>query len=347
MTSTTNATTATTATSTNTATSNRRLIRTGLQMSFFDAPGVPPAQLFGHLAAQAQSAERAGFDAVTVMDHVLQLPFLGGPQAPIIEGYTLLAGLAACTERVLLGTLVTGVTYRNPALLAKMVTSLDLVSGGRAMFGVGAAWYADEHAAYDFEFPPVPERFALLEEAIHIAQGMFGGTDPVRANVPGPLRAGGPPLLIGGAGERRTLRLAAQYAAASNFNCMVDEVPHKLTVLQGHLDAVGRSRDDINVTLMASVVTAPSVEATEAKLRGLMAMRGMDPAVLDDPKMREMITSRMIVGSHEQVGEQIAALCGPSGAGLDGVIVMLPADVANPEGPEEVAGALRAAGLLG
>ena len=165
----------------------RDLIRSAIQLPFFSLPDVEDAELFEHTASVAACADDTGYDAVFVMDHFFQLPFLGGAEQPMLEGYSLLAALAARTGRVRLGTLVTGVTYRNPALLAKMLTTLDVISSGRAVAGLGAAWYAEEHAAFGYEFPALRDRFTLLEETIEILTAMFA--QPVADLQPAPPRA--------------------------------------------------------------------------------------------------------------------------------------------------------------
>ncbi len=331
----------------------RQLIRSAVQLPFFSLPDVADDQLFEHTAAVAANADEAGFDALFVMDHFFQLPFIGGPEEPMLEGYSLLNALAARTSRIKLGTLVTGVTYRNPAHLAKILTTLDIISGGRAIAGLGAAWYEEEHEAFGFEFPSLSDRFELLSDTIDIASAMFAGNGTVTGsvasikdahNVPGPLTPGGPPILVGGAGEKKTMPLVVEKAAASNFNCTIDEAPAKLAVLQGLLDAAGRRRDDLNVTLLCSVVCADDDAAAETKMRGLMAQRGQDPAALDDPAVRAMMMSRIMIGGVDTVAERMASLCGPDG--LDGFVAMLPADASNPEGPSLVARAFRAAGLM-
>lgn len=331
----------------------RDLVRAALQMPTFHGLGVPDEDRFDHVALTARSAERAGFDTVFVMDHLYQLMFLGGASQPMLEGYSLLSALAGRTERVNLGTLVTGVTYRNPAHLGKIVTTLDVVSRGRAICGIGAAWYEEEHRAFGWDFPPLATRFEMLDEAITILHGMFDG-GPVDfagrhfrteglVNVPTPLRR--PPLLVGGSGERRTIPLAAARADAVNFNCMVDEVPRKMEVLHRSLEGVGRERDDINVTLLVSLVTAESAAEVDALLRGMVAGRGMDPAMLDDPGFRAGLTARMIVGTWEEVAERVGSLVsGPMA--IDGCSFMLPAHVADSSGPEAVAEALRRAGVI-
>src|ERR1700726_2498256 len=150
----------------------------GFQIPNYTFPGVTGDKLFDHVAMLANTAEQAGFDSVWVMDHFYQLPNIGPRTDPMLEGYTALAGIAARTKKVRLGTLVTGVTYRNPAFLAKVVTTLDIVSSGRAILGIGAAWNEDEHRGYGYEFPPVGERLSRLEEALQICRAMFRDEAP-------------------------------------------------------------------------------------------------------------------------------------------------------------------------
>src|SRR5471032_2815639 len=178
----------------------------GYQIPGFRSAGSSDSEIFDNTLAHARAAEESGFSSVWVMDHFWQLPALGGPDEPILEAYTLLGALAARTERVQLGTLVTGVTYRNPALLAKMVTTLDIISKGRAILGIGAAWYEPEHDGFDFDFPRAGERLDRLEEAVQICRAMFREdhaswsgryysiTDA--RNVPRPIQPGGPPIMI-------------------------------------------------------------------------------------------------------------------------------------------------------
>ena len=189
----------------------------GFHLPSYTHPDTPPEQLFDRVVEQAQAAEAAGFSLVTVMDHLYQISGIGPVDEPMLEGWSMLAALARETSRVRLGTLVTGVTYRNPALLAKMATTLDTISGGRAIFGLGAAWNDVEHAGYGYEFPPIRERMDRLEEALAIAKAMFteeradlprhattGSTQAL--NVPRPVQPGGPRILVGGGGEQRTLQ---------------------------------------------------------------------------------------------------------------------------------------------
>src|SRR5436309_4624896 len=211
-------------------------MRFGLQIPNFTL-GVPDDRLFEEVAGIATTAEESGYDSVWVMDHFYQLPPLGGPAQPMLEAYTLLGALGARTERVRLGTLVTGVTYRNPALLAKIITTLDVITRGRAILGIGAAWHDVEHQGLCVAFPPAGERLDRLEEAVQICRAMFREERPTfqgrhyrieeARNVPRPVQAGGPPIMIGGGGEKRTLRLVAQYADMCNVTGDVDGIRHK------------------------------------------------------------------------------------------------------------------------
>src|SRR5258708_19998641 len=188
----------------------------GFHMPNFTFPGVPPDRLFDRVVQQARAAEKAGFDLVTVMDHFYQIRGIGPETQPMMEAYTTLGALAASTSRVKLGTLVTGVTYRNPAMLAKMVTTLDVISKGRAILGIGAAWNEDEHKGYGIEFPPIGRRMDRLDEALTIAKLMFTQDRPSfegkyykidRAlNVPPPVQPPRPNILLGGAPQRRAPR---------------------------------------------------------------------------------------------------------------------------------------------
>jgi len=267
------------------------------------------------------------------MDHFWQLAMMGPPDWDMFDGYTLLAALAARTERVKLGTLVTGVTYRNPAHLAKIVTNLDVISRGRALLGIGAAWYEEEHRGYGFAFPPLRERFERLEDALHICTAMFTEERPSYTgrhhsiegayNVPRPLSPGGPPILIGGSGERRTLRLVAEFADASNLQCAMDEIPRKLEVLAGHCADVGRDPATVAKTWLGSLVVGPTHDEAVAKLDGLLAARGLDHSALEDPGLRSLVFARMVAGDPDEVGERVTEL---RSAGLDGVVFNMPAD---------------------
>jgi F420-dependent oxidoreductase-like protein len=230
-------------------------------LTFSDAP---PDQLFDQIAANVQAAEAAGFDLVTVMDHFQQIAGVGREDEPMLEAYTTLSALAARTSRVRLGVMVSGVTHRNPALLAKAVTTLDVISKGRAVLGIGAAWNEAEHQAMGFDFPPIKERMDRLEEALQICRLMFTEERPSFVgrhyrvdrvlNSPRPIQAGGPPILVGGSGERRTLRLVAKYADMSNWFGPLDELRHKIEVLERHCADIGRDPATILRTVMVPVV---------------------------------------------------------------------------------------------
>ena len=308
----------------------RAPVRLGLQIPNFDLPGVAPEQLLDRLTAIAGAAEDAGFDSVFVMDHLHQIPGVGPPENRMLEGNTVLAALAARTRRVNLGLMVAGVTYRNPALLAKITTTIDLLSGGRAILGIGGAWFEEEHRAYGFDFPPVGERLARLDEALQIARAMFtqeqstfeGRYYRVEGvmNNPRPIR-GDIPILVGGSGERKTLKLVAQYADACNIFGDPDRVRHLLGVLDAHCADVGRDPAEITKTRLGTLVVAPTHEQAEALLATW-------PDRVNIPEERRRMV--MNLGDPDEVGEQIQALVA---AGLDGFIFNMP----NPNDLEAVA----------
>jgi F420-dependent oxidoreductase-like protein len=259
-------------------------------MPTFSFPGVAPDNLFDHVAGLAKAAESAGFDLVTVMDHFYQIRGVGPATEPMLESYTTLSALAARTSHIRLATLVTGVTYRNPALVAKMVTTIDVISKGRAILGIGAAWNQDEHAGYGFAFPPARERLDRLEEALQIARLMFTQARPSfegrfyrlhqALNRPAPLQPGGPKILVGGGGEKRTLRLVARYADLSHwFVSSVDQFKHKQWVLERHCEAEGRDSSTIVRLIAAPVLLARDEREARAMTDG---PRMFKPAVLDE-----------------------------------------------------------------
>ena len=313
------------------------MIRIGLQIPNFTYPGVKPEDLFETVATIATTAERSGFDTVMVMDHFYQLPLLGPPDNEMLEAYTLLGALAARTETVNLGTLVTGVTYRNPAILAKIVTTLDVISRGRAFLGIGAAWFDVEHEALGVDFPPVKERFERLDEALQICRAMFRGERPTidgahhrvkdAINSPAPIRAGGPPIMVGGSGERKTLRHMARDAEMANLTAGRSELPRKLEVLAGHLADAGRDRADLNVTALCTVVLRPTMDEAAAARDEFLLARGIDWSALDEGG-RALVTDRLLIGGPDEVGEQARDLVA---LGLDGLTVNLPAGGHDPE----------------
>ena len=279
-----------------------------------------PEQLFERIVDVALAAERAGFDSISVMDHFHQLPPYMARMDPIPEAYVLLGALAARTSRIRLGTLVTGVTYRNPALLAKMVTTLDLVSGGRAFLGIGASWNEDEYRAYGFgeALLPIGERLDRLEEALEICRAMFAGAEAHfrgryyrldgALNLPRPVQPGGPPILVGGGGERRLLRLVARYADIANVFGDPATVRHKLDVLERHCEEVGRDPAGIVKTRTGMLIVAPSSAEAERKAAEARAAMGMDEDTFRD---------RCIAGAPADVAEQAQPLLD---AGLDGLM---------------------------
>jgi F420-dependent oxidoreductase-like protein len=231
-------------------------VKVGLQIPDFTSPG-GPANLGKDLATVARTADDAGFEFVSVMDHFFQIPAIGPAEREMLEAYTTLGYLAACTSRVKLVTLVTGVIYRHPGILAKMVTTLDVLSGGRAWLGVGAAWNEEESRGLGIRFPPVAERFERLEETLQICLQMWRGDDsPYEGtyyqldrplNSPQALSKPHPPIMIGGSGERKTLRFVARYAQACNLY-PGPGLGRKLDVLRAHCDAEGRDYDEVEKT---------------------------------------------------------------------------------------------------
>ena len=236
----------------------------GYHMPSFTFAGVPPDGLFDQVAGLARSAESAGFEQVTVMDHFYQITVIGAEEEPMLEGYTTLTALARETSRVRLGTMVTGVTYRNPALVAKMVTTLDVISKGRAICGIGAAWNESEHIGYGFDFPPIRERMDRLDEALTILKLMFTQDRPSftgthyridRAlNNPRALRSGGPKILVGGGGEKRTLRLVARHADMSHWFGPLADIRRKSEILDRYCEEEGRDPATITKTMGSPVV---------------------------------------------------------------------------------------------
>jgi F420-dependent oxidoreductase-like protein len=246
-------------------------LRFGLQVSRFGFPG-HPATTAATLAAIARAAEDAGFTSLWVMDHFLQIPQVGREWEDMLESHTTLGYLAGVTERIRLGTLVTGITYRNIAHLAKIVATLDVLSGGRALCGIGAAWFEREHRLYGWELPPLAERFARLEDALELLPLMWGPGSPsfegrtisVREATcyPRPLQER-IPILVGGSGEQRTLRLVARHADACNLFGDAARVRRKIAILQEHCAAEGRDPGAIEVTHLAAARVVGSGEPRE------------------------------------------------------------------------------------
>lgn len=300
------------------------LIRMGLQIPNFTYPGVQTDELFERIATIATTAEANGFDSVWVMDHFFQLPMLGAPDQEMFEAYTLLTAIAARTSTVRLGAMVGGMTYRNPAFLAKTVTCLDVISNGRAIWGIGAGWFEQEHNAYGFPFGTFTDRFEKLEEGLQIAKSMFtnhtttfdGKWFQVKDafNVPKPVQAGGPPILIGGSGERKTLRMVAQYADACNVFGEPSAVRHLMGVLDGHCERLGRDPGTICRTRLGTLIVGRTMEEAEAKLSGRIG----GAKISDLPaEQQERLRAMFIMGDPAAVQEQVQALLD---AGLDGIV---------------------------
>ncbi len=252
----------------------------GLHLPSYTFPGASPAQLFDRVVELARTAEDCGFSMVSVMDHLYQIRGVGPETDPMLEAYSTLAALSQRTTTVRLGALVTGVTYRNPALLAKTVTTLDTLSKGRAVLGLGAAWNEDEHAGYGFAFPPVGERMDRLDEALTICRAMFTEERPTFAgrhyridaalNVPRPIQPGGPKIIVGGGGEQRTLRIAAKHADMTHwFPLGLDVLRHKNDVLVRHCEEIGRDPSTIERTMATPVLLAATDQEAKATLAKL------------------------------------------------------------------------------
>ncbi len=313
------------------------MTRIGYQIPNFTYPDVGPAGLFEAVAAQAEAADRSGFDTVLVMDHFYQLPMLGDPDDYMLECYTLLGALAGRTENVRLSSLVTGNTYRNPALLAKIIATLDVVSGGRAQLGIGAGWFEEEHTSLGFEFGTFTDRFERLEEALQIIGPMLAGDRPtlhgerysVTEAICEPPPVGRVPILIGGSGEKKTLRMVAQYADESNLTCGPEEVPRKLEALDAHCARLERDRSEITVSLQTQVCIALGHDEAEQAMRSFLQRRGMDLDTMDD-ETRSAILAMVTVGDPDEVGEQLQARLD---TGVDGLTMNL---VANGHHPENV-----------
>jgi F420-dependent oxidoreductase-like protein len=294
-------------------------MKLGLQVVAFNWPG-SPANTGRTLHDIAQAADEAGFTSLWVMDHYFQIePGIGQASDPMLEAYTALSFMAGATQRIRLGAMVTGVIYRQPAFLVKQVSTLDVLSGGRANLGIGAAWYEREAVGLGFPYPPTAERFERLEETLQIANHLWSGNPtpyegkhyrlPEPINSPQPLSQPHPPILVGGGGEKKTLRLVAQYADACNLFAFggIDQLRHKLDVLKGHCDAVGRDYDAIERTALGMVRLGPGGMAPSELIdlcRGLAGV-GIQQFIFSVPTVHE-ITPLETIG--REVMEAVAEL---------------------------------------
>jgi F420-dependent oxidoreductase-like protein len=297
-------------------------VRLGFTLGDYPRPREGEARLFDTLVDQTLAAERAGFDSVWVADHLMQTPAVGPKEEPMFECYTTLGALASLTSRIHLGALVGCAAYRNAGLLGKAITTLDVISHGRAIFGIGAGWYAEEHEAYGYDFVNVPERFDRLIETLEIVRAMFvseettyeGRYHRVRnaLNSPRPLQQGGPPILIGGSGPRRTLRLVAEYADICNLTGSPDVLRRLLSILDAHCEDVGRDPSDICRTVTKPVIVRESTEkaweAVPAPYRSALGEAAHNLAAHAGP----------IYGTRDQVLEQLVAHLE---AGIDGFVL--------------------------
>jgi F420-dependent oxidoreductase-like protein len=276
-------------------------IRLGYQIPNFSY-GTGVSELFPTVIRQAQEAEEGGFDTVLVMDHFYQLPTIGTPDQPMLEAYTALGALATATKRVQLGTLVTGNTYRNPTLLAKIITTLDVVSGGRAILGIGTGWFELEHEQLGFEFGTFTDRFNRLEEALQIILPMIKGERPTfsgkwyhtKEAMANPRFRDHIPLMIGGSGEKKTFRLAAQHFDHLNIIAGFDELPGKLAALKQRCEEVGRDPATLETSTMVTALIDENVSAD------------VIPAEMGQ---------RMVAGSADSIADQIKTKIFDAGIG--------------------------------
>ena len=280
-------------------------IKLGLQIPNFSY-GTGVAELFPTVIAQAQEAEAAGYDSVFVMDHFYQLPGLGSPDQPMLEAYTALGGLATATERVQLGTLVTGNTYRNPTLLAKAITTLDVISQGRSILGIGTGWFELEHQQLGYDFGTFTDRFNKLDEALQIILPMIKGERPTFSGkyyrteeaMANPRFRDHIPLMIGGSGEKKTIPLAAKYFDHLNIIAGFDELPRKVQVVKDRCEEIGRDPATLETSMLVIAVIDENVS----------------PDLIP-----EDFKQQAVVGGPEQVADQIKTRV--LDAGVDGVIL--------------------------
>jgi F420-dependent oxidoreductase-like protein len=276
-------------------------MRIGLQIPNFTWPG-GDAAIGPMLANIGRTADDAGFASLWVMDHFFQIGVIGPPENAMLEGYAALSYLAGVTKRVMLGTLVTGVIYRHPGILVKTVTTLDVLSGGRAYLGIGAAWNEQESRGLGVPFPPLKQRFEQLEETLQIAHQMWAGDESPYIgrhfelerplNQPQPLQKPHPPVMIGGGGEQKTLRLVARYGDACNLFARmgVDVLRQKLAVLRQHCEAVGRPYEAIEKTALSTVHLAPGAQTASAVIAQCRELAGLgfQHVIFNMPNVHEL-----------------------------------------------------------
>ncbi|MGQ4614692.1 TIGR03560 family F420-dependent LLM class oxidoreductase [Nocardia sp. R7R-8] len=301
-------------------------IRLGYQMPNFSY-GKSVRELFPTVIAQAREAEAAGFDTAFVMDHFYQLPGIGTPDEPMLEAYTALGGLATATERIQLSALVTGNTYRNPAMLAKTVTTLDVVSGGRAVLGIGAGWFELEHRSLGFEFGTFTDRFERLDEALHIIQPMLRGERPthqgkwyrVENAMNEPRVRDDLPILLGGSGEKKTFGLAARFADHLNIICNASELPRKIEALRARCAEVGRDPQTLETSYLCFVMMDEDGDLVRKQQRDYLSGMGIDLSALSDSELAQSPADRQFVGTPDEVAEQLRTRV--LDHGVDGLII--------------------------
>jgi len=290
----------------------------GLQHPVFTFDGIG-GEVFETVSSRARSAEEGGFDSFWLMDHLMQIPGVGRPDEPLLESWTTISSLVGVTKKIRLGTLVTGNIYRNPALLAKMGATVDVLSNGRLYMGVGAGWFEKEADSYGIPHYDVPGRLDRLDEALQIIRGLWSNdrfsfdgryykiVDAVCE--PKPLQKPRPPIMVGGDGERRTLRLVAKYGDACNISGGAATVRHKLKVLRSHCKAVGRDYDEIETTNLCEIVIAKDVD--EARL--VVEEEGYTP---------EMMNEHVLFGTPDKVRSGVREI---AEAGIQHLIFSMPA----------------------
>lgn len=293
--------------------------RVGLQIAGYSFAHTADEALFARVADTAGAAERFGFDSLWTMDHVHQINTVGDREEPILEAYTTLAALAAVTKSANLGVLVTACGFRSPALLAKMVTTIDVISGGRALLGIGAGWHEEEFGAYGIPFPPARDRLAALAEAVRVCRAMFTEHAPSftgvhhrvdgALNYPSPIRPTGPPILIGGGGEKTLIPTVAAYGDACNFFGAPATVRHKIDVLERACERLGRDPGEITRTWLGTAIVTDSEVELQEQLERLARLFSMSPRA---------VRGFAVAGTPDQVAEQVGRY---RDVGVDGVIV--------------------------
>ncbi|MFD4367189.1 LLM class F420-dependent oxidoreductase [Rhodococcus sp. NPDC058521] len=302
-------------------------IRLGYQMPNFSYSN-SVADLFPTVIAQAREAESAGFDTAFVMDHFYQLPGLGAPEEPMLEAYTALGALATATEKIQLSALVTGNTYRNPPMLAKTVSTLDVASGGRAILGIGAGWYELEHQQFGYEFGTFTDRFERLDEALQIIAPMLHGERPtfdgkwyhVENAINEPRFRDNLPIMLGGGGEKKTFALAARFADHLNIICNTSELTRKLDALDARCSEANRDRSALETSYLAFVIIDEDGDRARRLQREYLLRQGVDLSTASEEE-RAAATDRQFCGAPDEVAEQLQTRV--LDKGIDGIVLNL------------------------